>query len=144
MSFVLPKPKSVTADEVVLKRADWDEVVATLEDLLEDLEDIAAVAAGRAEDAVLKARLEAEWGVPVETKVPIEVVKATLDGIHPIRAWREYRGWTPSALSAKSGVAQAAIEELEARSKSGSTEVLTCLARAFGIPPDSLDEDDKE
>ena len=40
MSFVLPKPKSMTADEVVLARADWEEVVATLEDLLEDAEDL--------------------------------------------------------------------------------------------------------
>jgi DNA-binding XRE family transcriptional regulator len=144
MSFVLPKPKLITADEVVLKRADWEEVVATLEDLLEDAQDIAAVVATRADDAALAARLEAEWGVSVETTIPMEVVKAELDGVHPIQAWRDYRGWTPSALSTRSGVTRETIEELETRRENGSTETLARLARAFGIPAGALNEDDEE
>ena len=121
MSFVLPKPKSITADEVVLKRTDWEDAVATLEDLIEDAEDIAAVAAVRADDALMAARLEAERGAPVETTIPMDVVKAELDGAHPIRAWRDYRGWTVSALSTKSGVTRETIEQLESRRTSGST-----------------------
>jgi antitoxin component HigA of HigAB toxin-antitoxin module len=144
MSFVLPKPKSMTADEVVLTRADWEEVVATLEDLLEDAEDVAAVAVARAEDAELAARLEAERGAAVEMTIPIEVVKAELDGAHPIRAWRDYRGWTPSALAARSGVPREIIEQLEARRKSGTKETLSRLAVALGVPPDVLNDDDED
>jgi len=144
MSFVLPKPKSITADEVVLTRADWEEVVATLEDLIEDAEDIAAVAAARADDALVAARVEAQWGAPVETTIPIEVVKAELEGAHPMRAWREYRGWTPSALSAKAGVAREMIEQLETGRKSVSPEMLSRLARALGVSTDALSEDDEE
>jgi ribosome-binding protein aMBF1 (putative translation factor) len=144
MSFVLPKPKLITSDEVVLKRADWEEVVATLEDLLDDAEDIAAVAAARAEDAERAVRLEAERGAPVETTIPIEVVTAELDGAHPIRAWRDYRGWTAAALSAKSDVAREMIEQLESRETAGSTEMMSRLARALGVPTDVLNEVDKE
>jgi ribosome-binding protein aMBF1 (putative translation factor) len=143
MSFVLPKPKSMTADEVVLTRTDWEEVVATLEDLLEDAEDIAAVVAARADDDELEARLEAERGAVVEMTIPLEVVKAELDGAHPIRAWRNYRGWTPSALAARSGVPREMIEQLEARRKSGAKEILSRLAVALGVPPDVLNDEDK-
>lgn len=96
MSLVLPKPKSITADEVVLSRADWERLVSAVEEdgVGEDEDDIAAVAAARADDAALAARLEAERGVPVETTIPIEVVQAELDGAHPLRAWRDHRDWT--------------------------------------------------
>jgi hypothetical protein len=141
MSYVLPKPKSITADEVILTRADWEQVVATLEDLLEDAGDIAAVAAARADDAERSARFEAERGTVVETTIPIEVVKAELDGAHPVRAWRDYRGWTAAALAAKSGMTREMIEQLEGRQRDGSTETLSHLARALGVPPDVLDEE---
>jgi hypothetical protein len=54
----------------------------------EDADDIAAVAAARAEDATFAARIERERGVPVEVTIPIEVVEAELDGTHPLKAWR--------------------------------------------------------
>ena len=96
MSFALPKPKLVTEDEVVLSREDWDRIVDTLRvsASAEDAEDIAAVAVARAEDRSLAAQIEAERGAPVQLTIPIEVIEAKLDGAHPIKAWREYRGWT--------------------------------------------------
>src|ERR1700704_2055459 len=114
MSVVLPKPRSITTEEVVLSRADWERLVSALAngDVNEDEDDIAAVAAGGAEDAKFAARLETECGYPVETTIPIEVVKAELDGTHPIRAWRDYRGWTQADLSAKSGVARDLIAQI--------------------------------
>ncbi|MBV8775762.1 MAG: helix-turn-helix transcriptional regulator [Alphaproteobacteria bacterium] len=144
MSFILPKPKSISADEVVLKRADWDEVVATLEDLLEDADDVAAVAAARADDDLLAARVEAKRGTAVETTIPVEVVKAELAGAHPIRAWRNHRNWTVATLSAKSGVSRETIERLETRRTVGSAATLAVLARSLGVPPDVLSEDDDE
>ena len=102
MAFVLPKPKSITAEEVVLSRADWERLASALaeDEIGEEADDIAAVAAARAEDAALAGRLEAERGVSVETTIPSEVVKAELDGAHPLRAWRDYRGWTLAELAA--------------------------------------------
>ena len=98
MSFVLPIPKIVTRngepDEVILSYADWQRILARLSaagggDAGEDADDIAAVAAARAADAEFAARAAAERGTPVETTVPLQIVKAKLDGAHPLKAWRE-------------------------------------------------------
>jgi ribosome-binding protein aMBF1 (putative translation factor) len=110
----------------------------------EDEDDIAAVAAARAEDAASAARLAAERGSPVETTIPIEVVKAELDGAHPLRAWRDHRGWRQTELSAKSGVARDLIAQIETRRKNGSIQSLNRLARALGVPIESLIEDEDE
>lgn len=142
MSLVLPKPKSITDEEVVLSRADWERLVSALEDIDEDADDITAAAAARAEDAALAARLEAERGCPVETTIPIEIVEAELDGVPPLRAWRDYRGWTQAELSAKSGVARDLIAQIEIRRKNGSIQSLHRLARALGVPIESLIEDE--
>src|SRR5579859_5485237 len=104
MSFPLPKPKLVTADEVVLSRGDWEQIVAALASAEEDANDIAAVTEAREEDARFAARIESERGRRVETTVPIEVVKAKLEGVHPVRAWRDHKGWTQLHLAFKSGV----------------------------------------
>jgi DNA-binding XRE family transcriptional regulator len=144
MSVVLPKPKSITSDEVVLSRADWEQLVSVLDEIDEDEADIAAVMASRAADADFAARLEAERGCPVETKIPIEVIKAELDGTHPIRGWRDYRGWTQADLAMKSGVTRDLIAQIETRRKTGSIGSLLRLARALAVPMEALLEDDGE
>jgi DNA-binding XRE family transcriptional regulator len=146
MAVVLPKPKSMTAKEVVLSREDWDRLVSALVDveLAEDADDIAAVAAARSEDARFAARLEAERGSPVETMIPIEVITAELDGKHPIGAWRDYRGWTQADLASKSGVARDLIAQIETRRKNGSIETLDRLARVLRVPMEMLLEDEDE
>ena len=141
MSFALPQPKILTDDEVVLSRADWDAIVRILGEAHdEDEDDIAAVAAARDEDARFSARLEAERGEPVEITIPIEVVRAELDGAHPIKAWREYRGWTQLHLNARSAVRRDLIAQIETRRKQGSVETLARLARALGTPIEALIE----
>ena len=144
MSVMLPTPKSITADEVILSRTDWERLVSALAKSEEDADDIAAVAAARAENAALAARLEAERGVPVETTIPIEIVEAELDGAHPVRAWREYRGWTLAELAAQTGMAPDAIAQIETRRENGSIQSLNRLARALGVPLESLIEDEGE
>jgi DNA-binding XRE family transcriptional regulator len=150
MSFALPKPKSVTEREVVLSRADWDRIVEIIGDpalaneLAEDGDDIAAVAAARAEDATFAARVESERRVPVEVTIPIEVIEAKLDGAHPLKAWREYRDWTQLYLSFKSGVGRDLIAQIETRRKQGSVETLDRIARALGVPIEALIEDKGE
>jgi DNA-binding XRE family transcriptional regulator len=142
MSFVLPKPKIVTRDgepdEVILSYADWREIVAQLreaggDDSDEDAEDVAAVAAARAADTEFAARVAAERGSPVEVTVPLQVVKAKLDGAHPLKAWREYRGITQTELASRSGVARDLIAQIETHKKQGSVTTLDRLARALSI-----------
>lgn len=142
MSFPLPKPKVITDSEVVLARADWDRIAEILEnsELAEDADDLAAIEEVIAEDAAFAARIEEERGAPVEITIPVEVIEAKLDGAHPIKAWREYRGWTQSRLSAKSGVGRDLIAHIETRRKNGSIETFDRLARALGVPIESLIE----
>lgn len=139
----------MTADEVVLSRDDWERIVAALGGqiadaaITEDEEDIAAVAAARAEDAQLAASIQGERGRPVETTVPIDVIKARTTGAHPIRAWRDHRGWTQVYLSFKSGVGRDLIAQIETRRKQGSVDTLDRLARALDIPIEALIEDNQ-
>jgi len=142
MSVMLPTPKSITADEVVLSRKDWERLVSALAESEEDADDIAAVAAARAENAALAARIEAERGGPVETTIPIEVITAELDGKHPIRSWRDHRGWTQAQLASNSGVGRDLIAQIETRRKNGSIETLDRLARALRVPMEVLLEDE--
>jgi DNA-binding XRE family transcriptional regulator len=146
MSFALPKPKLMTADEVVLSRDDWEQIVAVLgdpstgTDIVEDDDDIAAVAAARIDDARFAARIAAERGAPVETTIPIEVVEAKLDGAHPVRAWRDYRGWTQTDLAARSGVRRDLIAQIETHRKKGSIFTLARLAGVLDVPIEALTE----
>jgi DNA-binding XRE family transcriptional regulator len=147
MAFVLPKPKIVTRDgepeEVVLSYADWRRIVARFREAggneaEEDADDIAAVAAARASDAEFAARLAAERGDPVDTTVPLQVIKAKLEGVHPLKAWREYRGITQTELGSRSAVARDLIAQIETHKKQGSVATLDRLAQALGIPIEAL------
>jgi transcriptional regulator with XRE-family HTH domain len=80
----------------------------------------------------------AERGSPVETTVPLQVVKAKLDGTHPLKAWREYRGITQAELASRSAVARDLIAQIETHKKQGSVATLDRLARALSIPIEAL------
>ena len=142
MSFVLPKPKIVTRDgepdEVILSYADWRRIIARVAEAGEDADDIAAVAAARAADADFAAKVAAERGSPVETTVPLEVVKAKLEGAHPLKAWREHRGITQTELASRSAVARDLIAQIETKKKQGSVKTLDRLARTLCIPIEAL------
>ena len=147
MSFVLPQSKidmrDGEPDEVILSYADWRRIVARFSeagggDAGEDADDIAAVAAARAADSEFAARVAAERGSPVETRVPLQVVKAKLDGAHSLKAWREYRGITQAELASRSAVARDLIAQIETHKKQGSVTTLDRLARALGIPIEAL------
>jgi len=142
MSFVLPKPKIVTRDgepdEVILSYADWRRIIARVAEAGEDADDIAAVAAARAADADFAAKVAAERGSPVETTAPLEVVKAKLEGAHPLKAWREHRGITQTELASRSAVARDLIAQIETKKKQGSVKTLDRLARTLCIPIEAL------
>jgi DNA-binding XRE family transcriptional regulator len=147
MSFVPPKPKIVTRDgepdEVILPYADWRRIVARISeadrgDAAEDADDIAAVAVARAVDAEFAARVAAERGIAVETTVLLQVVTAKLDGAHPLKAWREYRGITQHELASRSAVARDLIAQIETRKKRGSVTTIDRLARALSLPIEAL------
>jgi DNA-binding XRE family transcriptional regulator len=104
----------------------------------EDAGDIAAVGAARAVDADFAAKVAAERGSPVETTVPLQVVKAKLEGAQPLKAWREHRGITQTELASRSAVARDLIAQIETKKKKGSVRTLDRLACALCIPIEAL------
>ncbi len=91
-----------------------------LQDRLAVREDRAAVAAGTAP------------GIPGEV-----VQRIIVEGVRPLRAWREHRGLTLSQLSDAAGVISY-ISEIETGKKPGLFAALKALAGALGAPLESL------
>lgn len=80
---------------VVLPIAEWER----LQERLENRADIAAAAPILAD--------------PAEYRLPLEVVERIADGIHPVRALREWRGLSQAALAEAAGVAQPTVARIE-------------------------------
>ena len=105
--------------EAMLADADPDRAAA-----LEDAEDRAALAAGRARG--------------LAGTVPIQVIRAKRAGAHPLNAWRTAHGLTLDALAASSGIGKAHIGHIENRRRAGTVETLRRLADALNCTVDDL------
>jgi DNA-binding XRE family transcriptional regulator len=73
-----------------------------------------------------------------EELVPSTVTYAILDGGNPIRVWRDYRGLTQQQLANKVGISKPYLSQLESGKRTGSTEVLSTLARALDLTLEDL------
>jgi antitoxin component HigA of HigAB toxin-antitoxin module len=93
----------------------WERV----KDLLEDAEDASAYAAAVAADDGLR--------------VPLAVVKAQIDGTHPLKAWREYRCLTVQALADMASVIKPYVSQIECGKRKGTAATLKKLAGALGV-----------
>ncbi|WP_416052781.1 helix-turn-helix domain-containing protein [Cupriavidus basilensis] len=71
--------------------------------------------------------------------IPHEVVRRTLaDDVPPVRAWREYLGFTQAAIAKELGISQSAYAQQEnsTRLRKSSREK---IAAALGISAEQLD-----
>ncbi|MGC3873211.1 helix-turn-helix domain-containing protein [Halomonas sp. GXIMD04776] len=68
-----------------------------------------------------------------EETFPGSVLDALLDGVPPVRVYREFRGMRSGELAEKAGISQGYLSEIEAGKKTGSVAVLTRLAEALGM-----------
>ena len=73
-------------------------------------------------------------------RIPHAVVKALLDGVHPVRAWRENARLTLQALADAAGVSKPFVSQIEGGHRVGSAATLKKLAIALGVPVDALVE----
>ncbi len=73
-----------------------------------------------------------------EPTIPHEVVEAVQKGIHPVRAWRTYRGMTLQQLASGSQTPVGYLSEIETGKKPGSIKAYKGLARALGTDLDTL------
>ncbi|MCY3881279.1 MAG: helix-turn-helix transcriptional regulator [Dehalococcoidia bacterium] len=73
-----------------------------------------------------------------DARIPHEVALAMMDGVSPIRAFRDLHGLTLRDLSERSGVAASYLSEIERGRKPGSVAALTHIAESLGVPIDAL------
>lgn len=70
--------------------------------------------------------------------IPHDVVSRIVDGVSPIRAWREHLGLTQDDVAGRMGISQPAYAQQEtvARPRKATREK---IAAAFGIKADQLE-----
>lgn len=93
----------------------------------EDLQDI------RDYDA---AKAELEKGE--DELIPSEVVFAIIDGENPIKVWREYRGLTQQQLAGAARISKPYLSQIETGKRTGSTEILSAIAKALDVSLDQI------
>ncbi len=73
-----------------------------------------------------------------EETFPADVVDRLLAGERPLKVFREYRGMTQKALAAAVSINPIYLSQIETGKRTGSTKVLTALARALDLDLDDL------
>ncbi len=68
-----------------------------------------------------------------EELIPAEVVNAIIDGKNPIKVWREYRSLTQQELADIVGISKPYLSQLETGKRTGTTEVLSAIAKALDV-----------
>ena len=113
-----------------------DMVVLTAEDF-EELRSLAEEG-----EEIVDARAVRDRVAAGEGTIPAEVLAAILDEeLHPMAAWRRYRGLSQAALARRSGLSQVWISRIERGGGYGSRETRRKLAAALEAPVWALDED---
>lgn len=69
---------------------------------------------------------------------PGEVTFALLDGENSVKVWRQYRGLTRQRLAEIVGISPLYLSQIEARRQTGTTEVLTAIARVLKVTLDDI------
>ena len=70
--------------------------------------------------------------------VPGKIVNAILKGSPPLRAWREYRGFTLDALANRIGISKSYLSQIENGRKSGSLRLNHQLSIVLNTEVDDL------
>lgn len=85
----------------------------------------------RAYDEARKARAAGEG------PVPSEVTCAILDGVNPVRAWREHRSMSRKRLAEASGLTSY-LSQVESGQRKPSPEALAAIAKEPGLEADDI------
>jgi DNA-binding XRE family transcriptional regulator len=71
--------------------------------------------------------------------IPAAVAKRLVsDDEHPLKVWREYRGYTQKSLGAEAGIGKSYLSQIELGTKTGSTKILRTLAKALHVEIEDL------
>jgi len=88
---------------------------------LEDLDDIIAAH-------------EAKSGATLPHAFALRII----NGEHPIRVWREFRGLSAGGLSDAAQVSRTYLSEIETGKKPGSIDAFKAIAEALAVPVDAI------
>jgi DNA-binding XRE family transcriptional regulator len=94
---------------------------------MEDSEDINAI------EANLKAMQEGR-----EIAVPGEVTFAILDGVSPIRAWREHKQIKMNELAKKVGISPAYLSQIENGKRNPTIDTIKSIAKELNLEVELL------
>ena len=125
-------PIAETADTVTLSRSDWEALL----DVLEDAEDLAAVSARRAEEAV-RGKNEVR-----RNYLTGEEAERLWAGESSVKVWREKRRLTTDILAAQAAIPVGVVDQIEAGEKPGSPEAIEFIARVLQVLADWLADED--
>ena len=103
---------------VVLPLEEYDALIEELEDL-QDLRDF---------DIAMKKIEEGK-----DTLVPSSVVYRIIDGVHPLKVWREYRKLRLNELALHCNVSSSAISQIENGKREPSVKLLKCIAEILDV-----------
>ncbi len=73
-----------------------------------------------------------------DQNIPGEVTFAILEGIHPIRAWREYKQITVRELAKRAGITSSYLSQIETGKRNPTIDTLKSIAEALGIDVEIL------
>jgi len=108
---------------VVLSRSAYERLVAAAEE---------------AEEMAAFDRAKAALAGGEDELVPGPVAERLLAGEAPLRVWRNYRGFTQSALAQRAGLPQSVISAVESGRREPSLSALRALARTLDLDLDDL------
>ncbi|MFV3127539.1 helix-turn-helix domain-containing protein [Niveispirillum sp. KHB5.9] len=123
MNALSLRPIHEDQESVTLRRADFEALL----EMLEDAQDMAEIQA---------AMRRLERGE--EEAVPFELAEQIMDGMHPVRVYRQYRELTQQALAEQASVSPSYLSEIESGRKPGSLEAMTRLSGVLRIPVECL------
>ncbi|HQX18072.1 MAG TPA: helix-turn-helix transcriptional regulator [Anaerolineales bacterium] len=76
--------------------------------------------------------------------IPSEVVYAILDGENPIKVWREFRELTQQQLADAAGISKPYLSQIETGKRTGTTDILSAIAKALDVSLDEVVQREKE
>ena len=116
--------KTPRGELAILPRKDYEALVARAAEADEDVGTARIVA---------RARREIAAGAAV---LPKEIVDRLATGEIPVRALREWRGFTQTELSSMSGISQSPLSDIEGGRRAGTPATLRAIATALKVPLD--------
>ena len=128
------QPIVVERDSVIIPRDEWERISAAAAARAERLE---AIDEDRADTRIARRALE-RVAADDDEFVPFALATRILDGEHPVRVWREYRGLTGAKLAKRAGATQSYISNIETGKRQGSLRIMLAIARALGVDVEDL------